>query len=363
MDEHGTASQDLQARLELRQQLEEATAAEPQQASAGCLDPFDAATVTSSPKADDTATVTSSPKAGALNKTVAVSPRSRPPDAVEREEELKETFRQAAERSSWNPFYQSDESWNGRHQLSYCNEEMSQNCRCYFDRWLDHKELLPPDAVQVQKPTWRLEPDGVSTEQRKVERSSNAVYSVSGPGLRASAQPTDSDTPALSKENVIKRRAMRVSRERPWELPPAPFFLSQRRSVSQSALDSVHMVSASTQTEMYGKELPNWVKEQEWDGQHHVTFSNFQNLQGSILNPAPVRSYFDRPREYKKPMDPKAGVVRILPLWRLEPLPGVDHVELPEEGLWPRNEPLEPRSGRPLQKRAEILGHRPCPNN
>lgn len=31
-------------------------------------------------------------------------------------------------------------------------DEMSQNCRCYFDRWLDHRELVP-DGVQ-QVPRW-----------------------------------------------------------------------------------------------------------------------------------------------------------------------------------------------------------------
>ena len=109
------------------------------------------------------------------------------------------------------------------------------------------------------------------------------------------------------------------------------------------------------------------MKEQAWDSHHHATWSNFQNLQGAILNPAPVRSYFDRPREpdvgarsaEKKPLDPKEGAVRILPLYRLEPLPGIDHVEIPEQGLWPRFEPLESRSGVPLQKRPEILGIRP----
>ena len=358
----GTPSHNLEAKLELRSQLEEATST----TTAAPLSVTDPQPFSFSAGSADAATTL-----GNLDgsKTLSPSPRSRPPEAVQREEELKETFRRAAERSSWNPDYQSDESWNGRHHLSYCNDEMSQNCRCYFDRWLDHKELLPQDAIQVQKPTWRLEPDGVSPAQRKVERQATCIYSVTGPGLRApvpSAPPVDSEAAALSKENVLKRRAMRVSRERPWELAPPPFFLSQRRALSRSSSDC-GKVSAGTQTELFGKELPNWMKEQAWDSHHHATWSNFQNLQGAILNPAPVRSYFDRPREpdvgarsaEKKPLDPKEGAVRILPLYRLEPLPGIDHVEIPEQGLWPRFEPLESRSGVPLQKRPEILGIRP----
>ncbi|CAE7651338.1 unnamed protein product [Symbiodinium sp. CCMP2592] len=357
----GTPSHNLEAKLELRSQLEEATST----TTAAPLSVTDPQPFSFSAGSADGATTL-----GNLDgsKTLSPSPRSRPPEAVQREEELKETFRRAAERSSWNPDYQSDESWNGRHHLSYCNDEMSQNCRCYFDRWLDHKELLPQDAIQVQKPTWLLEPDGVSPAQRKVERQATCIYSVTGPGLRApvpSAPPMDSEAAALSKENVLKRRAMRVSRERPWELAPPPFFLSQRRALSRSSSDC-GKVSAGTQTELFGKELPNWMKEQAWDSHHHATWSNFQNLQGAILNPAPVRSYFDRPREpdvgarsaEKKPLDPKEGAVRILPLYRLEPLPGIDHVEIPEGGLWPRFEPLECRSGVPLQKRPEILGIR-----
>ena len=364
MEEEGSSSHNLKANLELRQQLEEATSA-PNEAPLSVTDPqisgsqVEAGSTSESPNAK--------------RKPTFPGPYPRPFEAVQREEDLKETFRQAAERSSWNPDYQSDENWNGRHQLSYCNDEMSQNCRCYFDRWLDHKELLPQDAIQVQKPTWRLEPDGVSPAQRKIERQSSMLYSVTGPGLRAGAQPVqpaETVRARVSKENVIKRRAMRISRERPWELPPPPFFLSQKRLPSQTAdsrISNISMTSAGTQTEIgTGAELPNWMKEQGWDGHHHATWSNFQNLQGEILNPAPVRSYFDRPREpdvgarsaEKKPLDPKAGMVRILPLWRLEPLPGADHTE-PERGLWPRDEPLESGSGRPLQKRAEILGTRP----
>mmetsp|Transcript_29040 Transcript_29040/g.67292 ORF Transcript_29040/g.67292 Transcript_29040/m.67292 type:complete len:579 (+) Transcript_29040:63-1799(+) len=343
MEVSASGSHDLKAHMELRQQLEDAAAI-----------PKDGAPERQKEK---------EPELLASTRTRTPSPRPRPLAAVQREEELRETFCKASQRSSWNPEFHSDGRWNGRHQLAYCNDEMSQNCRCYFDRWLDHRELLPPDAdVQVQKPSWRLEPDGVSSKQRKVERLSNAIYSVTGPGLRGSSQVIDVDTAELSKENVIKRRAMRISRERPWEHPPAPLFLSQRRT----ARNDSSTISAATQTDL-GSELPDWAKEQGWDSHHHATWSNFQNLQGSILNPAPVRSYFDRPRDpevgarsaEKKPSsNVRDGVVRVLPLWRLEPLPGATHVETPEGGVWPRTEPLVPRSGRSLQKREDILGIR-----
>ena len=128
MEEKGSPSHDLQAKLELRHQLEEATSSQLAESPSNAVE-------SPQPVSNDEAVVTCSlnswddPK-----KTAVVSPRQRSPEAVQREKDLKETFRQAAQRSSWNPGYQSDESWNGRHHLTYCNDEMSQNCRCYFDR-------------------------------------------------------------------------------------------------------------------------------------------------------------------------------------------------------------------------------------
>lgn len=301
--------------------------------------------------------------------TAGLSPRPRPISAIEREQELIETFAEAAKRSTWNPDWQPEgEFWNPRHQLAYNNDEMSQNCRCYFDRWLDHRELLPPDAqLQVQKPTWRLEPDALPVEQREAERIASTIYSPTGPGLRSSqSSPSKTSKPAsyledMSRENITKRRSMRLSRDKPWMTQPARFWqLPQPVDVTES------MVSTMTQTDFPQIQFPNEAREQNWDGHHHATWSNFQNLQGKILNPAPVRSYFDRPREpdigarsaEKKLHNVKDGSVRILPLWRLEPLPGVLIVEPPEGGLWPSIAPLQCRSGSPVRPRDEILGPR-----
>ena len=301
--------------------------------------------------------------------TAGLSPRPRPISAIEREQELIQTFAEAAKRSTWNPDWQPEgEFWNPRHQLAYNNDEMNQNCRCYFDRWLDHRELLPPDAqLQVQKPTWRLEPDALPVEQREAERIASTIYSPTGPGLRSSqSSPSKTSKPAsyledMSRENITKRRSMRLSRDKPWMTQPARFWqLPQPVDVTES------MVSTMTQTDFPQIQFPNEAREQNWDGHHHATWSNFQNLQGKILNPAPVRSYFDRPREpdigarsaEKKLHNVKDGSVRILPLWRLEPLPGVSIVEPPEGGLWPSIAPLQCRSGSPVRPRDEILGPR-----
>ena len=227
--------------------------------------------------------------------TAGLTPRCRPISAIEREQELIETFAEAAKRSTWNPDWEPEGVfWNPRHQLAYNNDEMSQNCRCYFDRWLDHRELLPPDAqLQAQKPTWRLEPDALPVEQREAERIASTIYSPTGPGLRGSgSSKSASYLEDTSSENINKRRSMRLSRDKPWMTQPARFWqLPQPLDVAES------MVSTMTQTDFPQIKLPNEAREQDWDRHHHATWSNFQNLQGKILNPAPVRSYFDRPRE------------------------------------------------------------------
>ena len=302
--------------------------------------------------------------------TAGLSPRPRPSEAIDREVELLETFAEAATRSTWNPSWQTlGDEWNARHQLAYNNDEMSQNCRCYFDRWLDHRELLPPDAnLQVQKPTWRLEPDALPVEQREAERLASSVYSPTGPGLRGSPSKRDhvdgldGFLSKESKENMMKRRSMRLSRDKPWMTQPTRFWqIAQPEEVAEP------MVSRMTQTD--SPQVPSFEEDREkgWDGHHEVVWSNYQNLQGVILNPAPVRSYFDRPREpdigarsaEKKPEENgRNGVIRILPLYRLEPLPGVSEVDVPDSGLWPPIPRLIPRSGSPVRPREEILGPR-----
>ena len=148
---------------------------------------------------------------------------------------------------------------------------------------------------------------------------------------------------------------MRVSRDKPWMTQPARFW--QLPANAPEAADS--MVSTMTQTDFPPIRLPREAREQKWDGQHHVIWCNFQNKQGKILNPAPVRSYFDRPREERKfRSNVKDGSgTRSLPLWRLEPLPGVSIVEEPEGG-WPSIPRLQSGSGSPCRPREETLGPR-----
>jgi len=258
-----------------------------------------------------------------------LSPRPRPISAIEREKELIETFAEAAKRSTWNRDWEPEgEVWNPRHQLLDNHDELN-----------DH--------------LWRLEPDGVPPAQRKVERLASMVHSPSGPGLRGSPE-TASDLEDSSRENITKRRSMRVSRDKPWMTQPARFW--QLHANAPEAADS--MVSTMTQTDFPRIRLPREAREQKWDGQHHVIWCNFQNKQGKILNPAPVRSYFDRPREERKfRSNVKDGSVRILPLWRLEPLPGVSIVEEPEGG-WPSIPRLQSGSGSPCRPREETLGPR-----
>lgn len=209
--------------------------------------------------------------------------------------------------------------------------------------------------TKVQKPTWRLEPEGVSVEQRQLERDARVVYSPSGPGLRGGEEKSESRD---SQETIVKRRALRLSRDKPWSTQPARFWELPR-------CDREEPRAVSVQTDFPRVQLLEEVRENGWDSHHHATWSNFQNLQGVVLNPAPVRSYFDRPREPEigaRSSEKKAvnatGLMRILPLWRLEPLPGISNVEAPEGGLWPRIEPLTSGSGAPARPRDEILGPR-----
>ena len=191
-------------------------------------------------------------------------------------------------------------------------------------------------------------------EQRQLERDARVVYTPTGPGLRALEEKLELRD---SRETILKRRALRLSRDKPWCRPPSRFWELPLEEQEEPR-------TVSVQTDFPPVQLLEELRENGWDCHHHATWSNFQNLQGVVLNPAPVRSYFDRPREpeigarsSEKKVNAK-GLMRILPLWRLEPLPGISNVQLPEGGLWPRSPPLSSGCGAPARPREEILGPR-----
>mmetsp|Transcript_96801 Transcript_96801/g.172209 ORF Transcript_96801/g.172209 Transcript_96801/m.172209 type:complete len:591 (+) Transcript_96801:56-1828(+) len=289
-------------------------------------------------------------------------------EAVEREEELRGTFSSAAERSRWGPRLDPqdrDEDWNGRHQLLWHNDGLNPNCRSYFDRWLESKELLPADAKeQPQKCIWRLSLEAQSMEQRQEERNCLSSFSPVGGGLRAS--PEDKRSYLEPEDIVTERKAMRLSRDKPWETAPVRFWNLPKKEQPASKMKAKAKPKPAKATE--GLEPPEAQRERAWNDHHHVMFSNHRNLQGELLNPMMTRDYFDRHREPAvgarsaefKPEPPEGeqvSIVRVVPVWRLDPAPGGGQV--PEVGsLCPRTPPLFSRSGTggDPASRGEVLG-------
>eukprot|EP00931_Biecheleriopsis_adriatica_P040922 TRINITY_DN23436_c0_g1_i1.p1 TRINITY_DN23436_c0_g1~~TRINITY_DN23436_c0_g1_i1.p1 ORF type:complete len:649 (+),score=113.37 TRINITY_DN23436_c0_g1_i1:71-1948(+) len=303
------------------------------------------------------------------------TPRVRSSEVVDHEEELRETFRSAAERPVWGPTPALQpkgrtDNWNHRHQLMWANEGQNPNTRSYFDRFLESKELLPPNHKLVpQKPIWRLDPDAHTPQQRQTESDCMTAYSPAAVRLtlRGPAETQDTRTAKeASAEQQKTRQAMRLSRDKPWiqSESPKPYYLLPKKKEEGIKEPKVPARKRKTDAPELSVEER---KERGWDDHHHITWSNHQNLQSEVLNPPSVRNYFDRHREpdigarsaEKKPPSAKDGVMRVLPVWRLSPTP--DSSEVPEVGkLWPREPMLASRtgSGGNLQRRSEILGPR-----
>jgi hypothetical protein len=192
-----------------------------------------------------------------------------------------------------------------------------------------------------------------------------AQYSPLGVGLRDSE--LDEKIPVSpSREVVINRRSMRLSREKPWETSPVPFWQLPTWGRPKELKSK-----SPTKKKVRDEEPPATESRPQWDSHHHITWSNHQNLQGEVLNPPPTRNYFDRPRdpeigarsaERRPPTtdgdgSPGKKVVRVIPVWRLEPTPG--NSDVPEVGtLCPREPSLKSKtgSGGKLENRDDVLG-------
>jgi len=307
----------------------------------------------------------------------------RPREAVAREEELRRVHRAAAERTSWAPQSSDDrEAWDGRHHLVYLNDGLSQGFRSYFDRVLHHR---PPGskALGALTPFWRLSASPPAESERTSAKKVRRWFSC-GPRVEATTAPP---RPAPGA-----RRAARLNRERPFALPPpesaAPPSPARRPGPGGGAaggawgdlgtrsLDteqpSSSMASFSADPAMFAMAAKAEMEggPSGWDSSHHVVWSNERSVGGKVLNPVQTRSYFDRMRipapaersvqtyhpkrrakqeaeeeEVEKGERPPVGpVTRVLPTWRLEPLPGHALPSAPEMPL-PRPSALASHSG------------------
>lgn len=264
-----------------------------------------------------------------------------------------------AERPSWGSSLAPLErgEWNSRHKNVYCNDGANLNTRSYFDRWLDARTPDVSERLGAVKPSWRLEPDGVSCEER---RATSKVLRSYFPRNYAPMSR------ATKRKKTPRREAPPIPWERPWETPPIlldddhvhkyfplpggggsagveltppekqkDYILKKTVKENEVAAAKWHEASAA------GTFAPEDVE--CWDKFHASLWCNEQTV-GNVtkLIPSHFRSYFDRWREpdagarsqARRPMR-KDGtgeeISRMIPVWTLDPIPGTDDVPDPTE--------------------------------
>lgn len=255
--------------------------------------------------------------------------------------------------------------WNGRHKLLYANDNLNPNVRSYFDRWIDARPPgEEPEKGGVLKPNWRLNPDGQSEEDRRQAEAMLRSMSPQGP-----------PSPKHGDSKAARRTRRPGPPERPWEQEPEPLDEDHepRRPLPGGG-------GGSTKPEPLSQEMSEVLEEKKrveeaskwyqapapgsyaakdlgtWSRSHHILWCNEQKVGDyTRLNPMQFRSYFGRPREpdvgarscaYRPARADGKGdeVSRVIPVWRLEPVPGSD--QLPgEEELKVRPEVLQACSG------------------
>mmetsp|Transcript_65240 Transcript_65240/g.144158 ORF Transcript_65240/g.144158 Transcript_65240/m.144158 type:complete len:601 (+) Transcript_65240:86-1888(+) len=297
----------------------------------------------------------------ASGKGVATLPakKVRSREAEEREQDRRRLARTTSERSNYGKAQlrpQGRQDWNGRHDLVYDNTGMNPNNRSYFDRQIEAQVLDVKPAGGVLKPVWRLNPEAESPEQRAATKKMAQSYSPNGPPHRNDA--------ASAPPPPVDRRSLRVDRDRSWVSPQVSLQGEARRPApggggwgdvyedGESRCGNKALAAAAEAAELArAAETARGA----WNGNHHITWCNERNCGGSLLNPAPLRCYFGRWRnpslaarsaQLKSPQG-EGGVAtinRVLPTWRLEPVPGGGPVPDPETPL-PRPPALAAKSG------------------
>mmetsp|Transcript_10567 Transcript_10567/g.23062 ORF Transcript_10567/g.23062 Transcript_10567/m.23062 type:complete len:645 (-) Transcript_10567:29-1963(-) len=269
-------------------------------------------------------------------------------------------------RSTWGgkmaPHDRTDE-WSDRHKTTYSNNRLNPNMRSYFDRWLDARTPDVSERSGGLQPTWRLEFSAPSEEEREASKKALAAWSSTA-GREIEGSGNDYTLPP-------RRRG---PPERPWEHPPEPLPEDEplRRPgpggggggggggacASQSSFFSQATTTNDTDGFFKAASAGTTISKEEgsWDSRHSVLWCNEQTVGDfSRLNPMQFRSYFDRWRDpdvgarsraarLRPPEGQSETVSRVVPVWRLEPVPG--RTTMPdEEELQAREPVLKAKSG------------------
>jgi len=175
--------------------------------------------------------------------------------------------------------------WDGRHQVTWNNDNQNPNMRSYFDRYVDRggEGTFPRLCL---RPTWKIdEPD---------EREEGGAYQI----FDAANAVFKEQRQWISKPSNV--------------LPADPPSESQQRSLSLPTTS----VAASSTAHQRTHQSPCWAvdlkaqraRESDWNRHHSVVYSRLN--QGFQPN---VRSYFDRWK------DDEGGQHERSPSWRLPP--------------------------------------------
>lgn len=159
---------------------------------------------------------------------------------------------------------QRRKKWNGRHQLTWENDQQSRNMRSYFDRYV-HKPDIPSVPRRKLRPTWDLHIHEVE-EECKVP----VVFDAATASWKECPQWTP--LPMTAAQGCT---AMELLASVGPKLPPAPAAIDKPRTPRQPQ-DMVR------QRRLEG----------HWDKNHGTVFSRFNAVQQSN-----ERSYFDRWRD------------------------------------------------------------------
>lgn len=284
-----------------------------------------------------------------------------------RQQDSAHSFKSAEERPSFGSSLapKDRQGWSERHKNVYDNGKLNPNTRSYFDRHLNARTPDVSERLGVMLPMWRLDPAGTSEEERKAAVAALRLFSPQGP-------------PQPSMRMQPRRAPWKRGRpERPWEQPPEPLPEDHelhrpgpggggsggmdplQRELSSSSLAEGQVVNPDTDPKFFQAASPGAYVEEavgDWDDRHTVLWCNEQKVGDyTRLNPRQFRSYFDRWLEPEpgarsktlrqdRPDGLGEEVYRIVPVWRLEPMPG--GVMFPEPGeLKVIPEPLVHMSG------------------
>lgn len=245
--------------------------------------------------------------------------KKRSPEFIKREQERARTFAAAAERPAWPATSKKADKWTGRHQVLFLNDGLNPNVRSYFDRRRELRDPRDPPPREPAKPAWRLNPSGSTPEERETYRQAVLAFSPCGHFREESdkaSMSASASEPSLNLSLKLRESRGDPTRPGPGGGGAGGWGLMEDRPEAEAAEDG---------------------KEDKWDAHHHINWVNERNCGGALLNPAPLRSYFGRWREpdigarsAQLPLedsdDGKKHVIRVVPVWRLDPVRPGEHV-------------------------------------